>query len=61
VLAGAPPDAEDEPPAAVAAWGRLAAAIEVEWVPGDHYSLVRQPAVSDLARLLAARLGTSGL
>ena len=61
VLAGAPPDAEDEPPAAVTAWRRLAAAVEVEWVPGDHYSLVRSPQVEHLAQLLAARLGGAGV
>jgi amino acid adenylation domain-containing protein len=56
VLAGAPPMAEEEPPAVVTTWRRYAAAVEVEWVPGDHYSLVRPPQVDHLARLIAARL-----
>jgi thioesterase domain-containing protein/acyl carrier protein len=59
VLAGAPPGAEDEPPAVVTAWRSLATSVEVEWVPGDHYSLVRPPRAAHLARLIAARLGRS--
>ena len=46
------PDGE----ASAGRWQRLAAAVEVAPVPGDHYSALREPQVQSLAVALAARL-----
>jgi len=37
-------------------WGRLAADVEVHFVPGQHHSMVKEPHVQDLARTLEACL-----
>jgi amino acid adenylation domain-containing protein len=37
-------------------WERLAGSVEVEWVPGTHHSLVREPHVRTLAQRLRPRL-----
>ena len=37
-------------------WGRLAADVEVHFVPGQHHSMVKEPNVRDLARTLYACL-----
>ncbi len=51
VPAVAPPP--DDP---TVGWGRLAAAVEVVTVPGDHYSMLAEPNVRQVARRLAERL-----
>jgi len=50
---GAAPPVESD---ATLGWESLAAAVEVEPIEGDHYSLVRPPAVEALAARLSARL-----
>jgi thioesterase domain-containing protein len=50
-----------EAPVAVATprdrgWGRLAAAVDVHFVPGQHHSMVKEPHVQVLARMLEACL-----
>jgi amino acid adenylation domain-containing protein len=50
----AEPPAEADP---TLGWEALADAVEVEPIEGDHYSLVRFPAVESLAARLGARLG----
>ncbi len=52
-------DAESGPAGAALGWEALAAAVEVEPIAGDHYALVRPPAVEELARRISARLGAS--
>jgi thioesterase domain-containing protein len=37
-------------------WARVAAGLEVERVPGTHYSLLREPHVTELATRLRSRL-----
>jgi thioesterase domain-containing protein len=37
-------------------WGRLAADVDVHFVPGQHHSMVKEPHVRDLARTLDACL-----
>jgi thioesterase domain-containing protein len=37
-------------------WARLAAEVEVHFVPGQHHSMVKEPHVQDLARTLEACL-----
>jgi thioesterase domain-containing protein len=49
-----PPQAEGRPALGWDAW--IAGPLEVVPLEGDHYSLVRDPAVRDLAREIAARL-----
>jgi pyochelin synthetase len=39
-------------------WGRLAAEVELRWLEGDHFTLVQEPRVEALARLLAADLAS---
>jgi len=52
---GKPPPAGPADPAA--AWAALAGAgSELELLPGDHYSIVRPPAVAMLAGALRRRL-----
>ena len=52
----APPPAPGTPPPGPAlGWEALAAAVEVEPIPGDHYSLVRPPAVEAIAARLLIR------
>jgi thioesterase domain-containing protein len=41
-------------------WGRWAADVDVHFVPGQHYSMVKEPHVQELARLLDACLRQSG-
>jgi thioesterase domain-containing protein len=44
-------------------WEKLAAYVDVHFVPGQHHSMVKEPYVQDLARVLHAclRQGQSGL
>jgi thioesterase domain-containing protein len=44
---------------AVASWRRFAAEVEVHDVPGDHFSIVREPNVRELARVLGAAISTA--
>ena len=37
-------------------WGRLAAGVDVHFVPGQHHSMVKEPHVQELARVLQACL-----
>jgi thioesterase domain-containing protein len=37
-------------------WGRFAADVDVQFVPGQHHSMVKEPHVQDLARTLEACL-----
>jgi thioesterase domain-containing protein len=37
-------------------WSKLAADVEVHFVPGQHHSMVKEPHVQDLARTLEACL-----
>jgi amino acid adenylation domain-containing protein len=58
----APGAGDGEPGSAGAAalgWEALAAAVEVEPIAGDHYDVVKPPAVEELAKRLSARLGAS--
>ncbi len=53
---GAPAPAPGAPPSGPAlGWEALAAVVEVEPIPGDHYSLVRPPAVEAIAARLDER------
>ncbi|HYL04908.1 MAG TPA: hypothetical protein VE075_02650, partial [Thermoanaerobaculia bacterium] len=48
-------------PAPAAAWAALAGGrVELETLPGDHYSILRPPAVSALAQALRRRLSARG-
>ncbi|HVT16281.1 MAG TPA: amino acid adenylation domain-containing protein [Thermoanaerobaculia bacterium] len=55
--AGGAPPADGAAAGATLGWEALAAAVEIEPVVGDHYSLVRPPEVEVLAARLSARLG----
>jgi thioesterase domain-containing protein len=33
-------------------WGRLAAGVDVHFVPGQHHSMVKEPYIQVLARIL---------
>ena len=37
-------------------WGKLAAGVDVHFVPGQHHSMVKEPHVQILARKLQASL-----
>lgn len=40
-------------------WSKLASEVEVHFVPGLHHTMVKQPHVRDLARLLHQSLSAS--
>ena len=40
-------------------WGKLAAAVDVHFVPGQHHRMVKEPHVQVLARKLQACLGSA--
>jgi thioesterase domain-containing protein len=48
-----------EPPAADLGWEAFAAAVDIEPISADHYSLVQPPAIEALAARLRARLAAA--